>query len=124
MVNFVGQEGSDCYTTSGGFSSVEGVGDKFMYLSNDLFSVEKDWAVGGPNYSVIYACQFDVPLPVAIECVRNIRREALASFWEACHVAKQNVTKPDHIWFLGFIEDLVRAFDSAMETDKNRYGGT
>src|SRR6266545_6444488 len=23
--------------------------------------------------------------PVAIECVRNIRREALASFWEACH---------------------------------------
>src|SRR3989442_13663275 len=62
--------------------------------------------------------------PVAIECVRNIRREALASFWEACHVAKQNVTKPDHIWFLGFIEDLVRAFDSAMETDKNRYGGT
>ena len=27
--------------------------------------------------------------PVAIECVRNIRREALASFWEACHVAKQ-----------------------------------
>jgi hypothetical protein len=54
----------------------------------------------------------------------NIRREALASFWEACHVAKQNVTKPDHIWFLGFIEDLVRAFDSAMETDKNRYGGT
>ena len=62
--------------------------------------------------------------PVAIECVRNTRREALASFWEACHVAKQNVTKPDHIWFLGFIEDLVRAFDSAMETDKNRYGGT
>jgi hypothetical protein len=124
VVNFVGQEGSDCCTTSGGFSSVEGVGDKFMYLSNDLFSVEKDWAVGGPNYSVIYACQFDVPLPVAIECVRNIRREALASFWEACHVAKQNVTKPDHIWFLGFIEDLVRAFDSAMETDKNRYGGT
>jgi hypothetical protein len=62
--------------------------------------------------------------PVAIECVRNIRREALASFWEACHVAKQNVTKPDHIWFLGVIEDLVRAFDSAMETDKNRYGGT
>ena len=103
---------------------MEGVGDKFMYLSNDLFSVEKDWAVGGPNYSVIYACQFDVPLPIAIECVRNIRREALASFWEACHVAKQNVTKPDHIWFLGFIEDLVRAFDSAMETDKNRYGGT
>jgi hypothetical protein len=36
--------------------------------------------------------------PVAIECVRNIWREALASFWEACHVAKQNVTKPDHIW--------------------------
>ena len=70
------------------------------------------------------ARQFDVPLPVAIECVRNIRREALASFWEACHVAKQNVTKPDHIWFLGFIEDLVRAFDSAMETDKNSYGGT
>jgi hypothetical protein len=62
--------------------------------------------------------------PVAIECVRKIRREALASFWEACHVAQQNVTKPDHIWFLGFIEDLVRAFDSAMETDKNRYGGT
>jgi hypothetical protein len=62
--------------------------------------------------------------PIAIECVRNIRREALASFWEACHVAKQNVTKPDHIWFLGFIEDLVRAFDSAMETEKNRYGGT
>jgi hypothetical protein len=35
-------------------------------------------------------------LPVAIECVRNIRQEALASFWEACweacHVAKQNVT--------------------------------
>jgi hypothetical protein len=62
--------------------------------------------------------------PVAIECVRNIRREALASFWEACHVAKQNVTKPDHIWFLGVIEDFVRAFDSAMETDKNRYGGT
>jgi hypothetical protein len=29
--------------------------------------------------------------PVAIECVRNIRREALAAFWEACHVAKQNV---------------------------------
>ena len=55
--------------------------------------------------------------PVAIECVRNIRREALASFWEACHVAKQNVTKPDHIWFLGFIEDLVRAFDAAMESD-------
>ena len=27
--------------------------------------------------------------PVAIECVRNIRREALASFWKACHVAKQ-----------------------------------
>ena len=27
--------------------------------------------------------------PVAIECVRNIRREALASFWEACHVAKK-----------------------------------
>jgi hypothetical protein len=24
----------------------------------------------------------------------------------------------------GFIEDLVRAFDAAMETDKNRYGGT
>ena len=62
--------------------------------------------------------------PVAIECVRNIRREALASFWEACHVAKHNVTKPDHIWFLGCIEDLVRVFDSAMETDKNRYGGT
>src|SRR5262249_53522789 len=62
--------------------------------------------------------------PVAIECVRNIRREALASFCEACHVAKQNVINPDHIWFLGFIEDLVRAFDSAMETDKNRYGGT
>jgi len=62
--------------------------------------------------------------PVAIECVRNIRQEALASFWEACHVAKQNVIKPDHIWFWGFIEDLVRAFDSAMETDKNRYGGT
>jgi hypothetical protein len=41
--------------------------------------------------------------PVAIECVRNIWRETLASFWEACHVAKQNVTKPDHIWFLGFI---------------------
>jgi hypothetical protein len=60
--------------------------------------------------------------PVAIECVRNICREALASFWEACHVAKQNVTKPDHIWFLEFIKDLVRAFDSAMETDKNRYG--
>ncbi len=35
--------------------------------------------------------------PVAIECVRNIRREALASFWEACHVAKHNVTKPDHL---------------------------
>ena len=35
--------------------------------------------------------------PVAIECVRNIRREALAAFWEACHVAKQHVTKPDHI---------------------------
>jgi 3-hydroxyisobutyrate dehydrogenase-like beta-hydroxyacid dehydrogenase len=35
--------------------------------------------------------------PVAIECVRNIRREALASFWEACHVAKQNGTKPDHM---------------------------
>ena len=32
--------------------------------------------------------------PVAIECVRNIRREALASFWEASHVAKQNVTTP------------------------------
>ena len=62
--------------------------------------------------------------PVAIECVRNIRREAPASFWEACHVAKQNVTKPDQIGFLGFIEDLVRAFDAAMETDKNRYGGT
>jgi hypothetical protein len=62
--------------------------------------------------------------PVAIEYVRNIRREALAAFWEACHVAKQNVTKPDHIWFLGCIEDLVRAFDSAMETDKNRCGGT
>jgi hypothetical protein len=61
---------------------------------------------------------------VAIECVRNIRREALASFWEACHVTKQNVTKLDHIWFWGFIEDLVRAFDSAMETDKNRYRGT
>jgi hypothetical protein len=62
--------------------------------------------------------------PVAIESVRNIRRETLASSWEACHVAKQNVTKPDHIWFWGVIEDLVRAFDSAMETDKNRYGGT
>jgi hypothetical protein len=49
-----------------------------------------------------------------------MRREALASFWEACHVAKLTVTKPDHIWFLGVIEDLVRAFDSAMETDKNR----
>jgi len=62
--------------------------------------------------------------PVAIECVRDIRREALASFfWEACRVAKQNVPKPDHRWFLGFIADLVRAFDSAMETDKNRYGG-
>jgi hypothetical protein len=39
--------------------------------------------------------------PVAIECVRNIRREAQASFWEACHVAKQNVTKLNCIWFLG-----------------------
>ena len=48
---------------------------------------------------------------------QEFRREALASFWEACHVAKQNVTKPDHIWFLGFIEDLVRAFDAAMESD-------
>ena len=62
--------------------------------------------------------------PVAIECVRNVRQEALASFWEACHIAKQHATKPDHIRFLGFIEDLARAFDSAMETDKNRYGGT
>jgi hypothetical protein len=62
-------------------------------------------------------------LPVAIECVRHIRREALASFWEACHVAKHNVTKPDHIWFLGFIEALVCAFDAALATDKNRYGG-
>ena len=44
--------------------------------------------------------------PVAIECVRNIRREALASFWEAGHMAKHNVTKPDHIWFLGFEEFL------------------
>jgi|KBSSwiStaDraftv2_1062776.scaffolds.fasta_scaffold18364_2 hypothetical protein len=35
--------------------------------------------------------------PVAIECVRNIRREVLALFWEACHVAQHNVTKPDHI---------------------------
>jgi hypothetical protein len=55
--------------------------------------------------------------PVAIECVRKIRWEALASFWEACHVAKRNVTKPDHIWFLGFIAAPVRAFDSAMETE-------
>ena len=74
-------------------------------------------------YDELSLIQLTMP-PVAIECVRNIRREALASFWEACHVAKQNVTKPDHIWFLGFIEDLVRAFASAMETDKNRYGGT
>ena len=62
--------------------------------------------------------------PVAIESIRNIWREAQASCWEACHVAKPHVTKPDHIWFLGFIEDLVRAFSSAMATDKNRYGGT
>ena len=74
-------------------------------------------------YDELSLIQLTMP-PVAIECVRNIRREALASFWEACHVAKQNITKPDHIWFLGFIEDLVCAFDSAMETDKNRYGGT
>ena len=66
-------------------------------------------------YDELSLIQLTMP-PVAIECVRNIRREALASFWEACHVAKQHVTKPDHIWFLGFIEDLVRAFDSAMET--------
>src|SRR5215475_15984512 len=33
--------------------------------------------------------------PVAIECVRNIRREALASFWEACHVA--NNMSPNQI---------------------------
>jgi len=63
-------------------------------------------------------------LPIAIECVRAIRREVVALFWEACHIAKQHATKPDHIRFLGFIEDLARAFDSAMETDKNRYGGT
>src|SRR5262249_31246939 len=81
-------------------------------------------AVGDPNSSVIYVRQFDVPLPVAIECVRNTRREALASCWEACYVAKQHVTKPAHQWFLGFIEDRVRAFDAAMETDTNRYGGT
>jgi hypothetical protein len=62
--------------------------------------------------------------PVAIESVRNMRREALVSFWEVCPVVKQNVTKPDHIWFWGFIEALIRAFDAAMETDKNRYGGT
>jgi len=74
-------------------------------------------------YDELSLIQLTMP-PVAIECVRNIRREALASFWEACHIAKQNVTKPDHIGFLGFIEALVRAFDSAMETDKNRYGGT
>jgi hypothetical protein len=48
--------------------------------------------------------------PVAIECVRNIRREALASFWETCHVAKHHVTKPDHIWFFGLIEDEERKF--------------
>ena len=62
--------------------------------------------------------------PVAIECVRNIRREALASFWEACHVAKQNVTKPDHIWFLELHRAIsVGALDAGVETDKNRYGG-
>jgi hypothetical protein len=58
--------------------------------------------------------------PVSIECVGNIWREALASFWEACHVAKQNVTKPDHIGFLGVIEDLVRAFESAVENRQKR----
>src|SRR5437016_2081746 len=42
-------------------------------------------------YDELSLIQLTMP-PVAIECVRNIRREALASFWEACHVAKQNVT--------------------------------
>src|SRR4029453_15649783 len=72
---------------------------------------------GGPNYSVIYACQFDVPLPIAIECVRNIRREALASFWEACHVAKQNVTKPNKICFLGLLRiSFVRSIQPWKQT--------
>jgi hypothetical protein len=58
--------------------------------------------------------------PIAIECVRHIQQEAVASFWEACHIAKQNVTKPNHIWFLGFVEEFVRAFDAATETGKKR----
>ena len=60
--------------------------------------------------------------PVAIECVRNIRREALASFWEACYVAKYNVTKPDHIWFLGLI--LRISFVRSMQPWKHTKTGT
>src|SRR2546429_2926377 len=55
--------------------------------------------------------------PVAIECVRNIRREALASFWEACHVAKQNVTKSDHRWFWGLLRiSFVRSLQPWKQT--------
>jgi hypothetical protein len=38
-----------------------------------------------------------------------MRREVLASFLEACHGVKHHGTTPDHRWFLGVIEDLVRA---------------
>src|SRR5215813_1175660 len=55
--------------------------------------------------------------PVAIECVRDIRWEALAAFWKACHIAKQNVTKPDHIWFWGVLRlSFVRSMQPWKQT--------
>jgi hypothetical protein len=46
--------------------------------------------------------------PVAIKCVRNTRRQALASFWEAWNVAKQNVPNQIIDGLLGLLRSSLR----------------
>ncbi len=94
---------------------------RFMYLSNDLFSVDKDLKVNDPNYAVLHASEHGVDIEAAVATTRQLRDDAIAAFRHTCEQAPSNPLNARQRWYVDFYADLVRAFEAAMEADDNRY---
>jgi hypothetical protein len=94
---------------------------KFMYLSNDVSSIQRDTSSNTPNYVLIYADEHHTTLPAAIAATKAQRDNELERF-RACQTraSAQNLTA-NQAWYISFISDMFDSYYQIMRKDAFRY---